>query len=67
MKELISNLVQHANLSESQASAAADVVRRFLENKLPDAVKGPVLAVLTGEQVDGAVDKARELLGGFLK
>lgn len=67
MKELIANLVQQANLSESQATAAADTVKQFLESKLPDAIKGPVLSVLTGEQIDSAVDKARDLIGGFLK
>ncbi len=67
MKELVKDLVEKANLSEEQAAAAAQVVRGYLENKLPDAIKGPVLGVLTGENIDTAVDKARDLIGGLFK
>jgi hypothetical protein len=65
MKELIANLVSQANLSEEQAKQAADVVRNFLSARLPEAIRGPVESALTGENVDGAVDTARNMLGGL--
>lgn len=67
MKALISELVQKADLSEAQAQTVAKVVKDFLGDKLPDALRGPVEAALTGERVDDAVDAAKNLLGGFLK
>ena len=67
MKALIGELVQKANLSEAQAQKAAEVVRGFLAARLPEAIRGPVESALTGEQVEDALDKAKGLLGGFLK
>lgn len=66
LKELAQNLIEKANLTEEQAHKTTAAVRSFLEEKLPDAVKGPVLGFLTAERVDGAVDKAREVVGGLL-
>ena len=63
MKELISQLVAKADLSEAQASQVADVVRGFLSSKLPEMLRGPVDSALTGENVDSAVDQAKGLLG----
>lgn len=63
MKELVTRLVQQADLNEAQAQKVADVVRGFLDEKLPDAVKGPVLSALTGSNVDSAVDTAKGALG----
>jgi hypothetical protein len=48
MKELISELVSKADLSEAQASKVAEVVRNFIASKLPDALRGPVESALTG-------------------
>jgi len=63
MKELISQLVSKADLSEAQASKVADVVRGFLSSKLPDSLRSIVDGALTGENVDNAVDQAKGLLG----
>ncbi len=63
MKELISQLVAKADLSEAQAAQVADVVRGFLSSKLPEMLRGPVDSALTGENVDSAVDQAKGLLG----
>jgi hypothetical protein len=63
MKELISQLVAKADLSEAQAAKAAEVVRGFLGSKLPDALRGPVESALTGQNVDSAVDQAKGLIG----
>lgn len=62
MNEFISQLVAKADLSEAQAAKVAEVVRGFLANKLPDAVRGPVDSALTGQNVDNAVDQAKGLL-----
>jgi hypothetical protein len=63
MKELISQLVAKADLSEAQAAKVAEVVRGFLGSKLPDALRGPVDSALTGQSVDSAVDQAKGLIG----
>lgn len=65
MKELIARLVSQANLTEEQAAQAATVVRQFLNERLPEPIRGPVESCLTGENVDGAVDTARTMLGGL--
>ena len=67
MKALIAELMQKADLSEDQAAKVAEVVRGFIGSKLPDAVRGPVEAALTGERVDDAVGQAKNILSGFLK
>jgi hypothetical protein len=63
MKELISQLVAQADLDEAQAAKVAEVVRGFLASKLPDALRGPVESVLTGQNVDSALDQAKGMLG----
>jgi hypothetical protein len=67
MKALISELVQKADLSETQAQKVAEVVKGFIGSRLPDSLRGPVEAALTGDRVDSAADAAKGLLGGFLK
>ncbi len=63
MKELISQLVAHADLNEAQAAKVAQVVRSFLTSRLPEVLRSPVESALTGENVDSAVDQAKGLLG----
>jgi hypothetical protein len=63
MKELISQLVSQADLSEAQATKVAEVVRSFLTSRLPDVLRGPVENALTGQAVDSAVDQAKGMLG----
>ena len=63
MKQLISQLVAQADLSEAQAAKVAEVVRGFLASKLPEVLRGPVESALTGENVDSALDQARGLVG----
>jgi len=63
MKELIQKLVNNADLSQAQAEKAANVVRDFLAEKLPDAVRGPVMSALTGQNVDSAADVAKNAIG----
>jgi len=63
MKELISQLVSRADISEAQAAKVAQVVREFLASKLPEVLRGPVDSALTGQAVDSAVDQAKGLLG----
>ncbi|MBX3185248.1 MAG: hypothetical protein KIT72_08420 [Polyangiaceae bacterium] len=63
MKELIKPLVERADLSPEQAEKAATVVRDFLSEKLPEAIRGPVLGAISGESLDNAADQAKQLLG----
>ena len=65
MKELISQLVEKASLTEEQAEKAAEVVKNFLHEKLPEAVRGPVESALTGEALKDVADKAKGVLGGL--
>jgi hypothetical protein len=66
MKELISQLVARADLSEAQAAKVAEVVKGFLATKLPEPLRGPVESALTGQAVDGAFDSALKGLAGKL-
>lgn len=63
MKELISDLVSKADLSEAQAAKVAEVVREFLGSRLPEAIRGPVESALTGGNVSNALDQAKGLMG----
>jgi len=67
MKALIAELIQKADLSNDQAAKVAEVVKGFIGSRLPDALRGPVEAALTGEKVEDAVGQAKSLLGGLLK
>ena len=63
MKELVSRLVVQADLSEEQANKVAEVVRGFLQEKLPESIQGPVMGALTGDNVDSAADAVKGALG----
>jgi hypothetical protein len=63
MKELVSQLVAKADLSEAQASKVAEVVRSFLASKLPESLRGPVEGALTGQAVDSGLDQLKGLAG----
>ncbi len=65
MKELIGQLMEKANLSKEQAEQAAVVVKQFLGSRLPESLRGPVESALTGENIAGAADQAKDLLGGL--
>jgi hypothetical protein len=66
MKELISQLVARADLSEAQAAKVAEVVKDFLATKLPSGLRGPVESALTGQAVDGAFDSVMKGIAGKL-
>lgn len=51
MRELIERLESKANLSDEQATKVAEVVRGFLNDKLPSSLRGPVQSALTGEKI----------------
>jgi hypothetical protein len=63
MNALVSTLMEKADLSDAQAEKVAEVVKSFLQEKLPDAVQGPVMAAITGDNVDAALDQAKGMLG----
>jgi hypothetical protein len=66
MKELISQLVARADLSEAQAAKVAEVVKDFLAAKLPEGLRAPVESALTGQAVDGAFDSVMKGIAGKL-
>ncbi|GIV97716.1 MAG: hypothetical protein KatS3mg057_2373 [Herpetosiphonaceae bacterium] len=66
MNELINRLKTQAQLSDEQANRAADVVRNFLNERLPEQLQGPVNAALSGQNVQTAAEKAHGFLGGFM-
>jgi len=66
MKAMIAELVAKTDLDEGQAEQVANVVKGFLESRLPDALKGPVMGAISGENVDSAADALKGALGGFL-
>jgi hypothetical protein len=63
MKELITRLVTEAKLSDAQANQVAEILKKFLAEKLPEAVRGPVMGALTGENIGGIADKAKGMFG----
>ncbi|MEM1033323.1 MAG: hypothetical protein AAF928_20385 [Myxococcota bacterium] len=66
MKALISELAAKADLDEGKAEQVANVVKGFLEDRLPDAIKGPVMQALNGENISSAADAVKGALGGLL-
>jgi len=67
MRAFISDLVEKADLTEEQADKVAGVLRDFLDERLPEMVRGPVLAALSGDNIDSGADVATNLLGGLFK
>lgn len=67
MKAFIADLVSKADLSHEQADKVAGVLRDFLDERLPEMVREPVLSALTGDNVDSGADMAQNLLGGLFK
>ncbi|MGH7572279.1 MAG: hypothetical protein ACREMK_10590 [Gemmatimonadota bacterium] len=63
MQELIDRLKAKADLSDEQAAKAADVMKNFLDEKLPDSLSGPMDKVLTGANVQDAVERGKSFLG----
>ena len=67
MKAIIQKLVAEADLSEQQAAKVAEVLRGFLGERLPHAIREPVISALSGENVDSGADMVKNALGGFFK
>jgi hypothetical protein len=65
MKELIAQLIEKANLTEEQANQAVAVVKNFIGDRVPEALRGTIESALTGEALKGAADKAKDALGGL--
>lgn len=66
MKELLNQLMEKANLDEMAAGKAVEVVKSFLEEKLPDPIKSQVMNTLDGvdlEDAGGLLNKAKGFLG----
>lgn len=66
MQELLNQLMQKANLDEIAAEKAVEVVKDFLEDKLPGPIKSQVMNALEGIDLEDAGDllgKAKGLFG----
>ncbi|HKL11944.1 MAG TPA: DUF2267 domain-containing protein [Clostridia bacterium] len=66
MKELISRLVEQAGIEEKMAEKVIEVVKEFLEDKLPSPIADQVSKVLSGVDDDNKadmLDKAKGLFG----
>jgi hypothetical protein len=66
MKELISKLVDQAGIEENMAEKVIEVVKGFLEDKLPSPIAGQVSKVLSGmddDKKDSMLGKAKGLFG----
>jgi len=66
MKELISKLVDEAGIEEKMAGKVIEVVKSFLEDKLPAPIASQVAKVLEGKDIgdaEGIMGKAKGLFG----
>jgi hypothetical protein len=66
MKELISNLVKQADIDEATALKVINVVKDFLDDKLPSPIDKQVVKVLEGidgNQAEDALDSVKGLFG----
>jgi hypothetical protein len=63
MKELMQNLMNKANLNETQATRTVDVVRNFLSEKLPAQIREPVLRAIGGTKTEGMPGAAQGATG----
>lgn len=70
MNEIIQKLMSQANLDETTAKKAVEVVKNFLKDKLPDSIEGQVTGLLDNVNTENAanvvedlVDKAKGLFG----
>ena len=61
MNELVKQLMAKADLDETMANKAVEVVKEFIKDKLPDAVSSPVMSAIDGVKVDDAVDMLKKL------
>lgn len=66
MKELISKLVNQADIDEATAKKVVSVLKDFLDDKLPDPIADQVSKVLDGidaDDMDNALDSIKGLFG----
>lgn len=66
MNELIKNLVGQANIDETTAKKVIEVVKNFLDDKLPSPIDKKVANVLDGvdaKDVGNILGKAKGLFG----
>lgn len=64
MNDLIKNLVQKADINEETANKVIDVVKNFLDDKLPSPIDKQVVKMLDNlddSAVEGAIDSLKKL------
>ena len=62
MDELVGLVIEKTGLNEKQATAAVEVVLKFIKGKLPPAVSGQIDNLLEGK---GDLGNAADMLGGL--
>lgn len=67
MQELINTLISKANIDEATAVKVIDVVKNFLEDKLPSPIDDQVSKVLDGVESDQINDGLNAVKGFFKK
>lgn len=65
MKELIEKLVDQANIDEAAAEKVVEVVKGFLQDKLPEPIDSQVTKVLDGLDLEDAGDVLGKIKGLF--
>ena len=64
MDELKNQLTEKLGLDENMSSQAIEMVVGFLKDKLPGNIGGMLDGALSGEGAAGAIDAAKDKLGG---
>ena len=67
MRELIHTLISKANIDEATAVKVIDVVKNFLEDKLPSPIDDQVSKILDGVESDQINDGLNAVKGFFKK
>lgn len=66
MQELLNQLMEKADLDKAVATKAIEIMKSFLEDKLPAPIKSQVMTALEGidgEDARGILDQAKGLFG----
>lgn len=66
MKELIAKVVEEAKVDEATAQKVIDVVKDFLDDKLPSPIDKQVINAIDGvdaDDINGALGMAKGLFG----
>lgn len=63
MNPLVKNLMEQANLDEAVAGKVADIVAKFLEDKLPAPANSMAAKAVRGLDIDDMAEGAMDKIG----